>query len=383
MFRHDSPDEAAFRIEVRIWLEANLPAALRGRTARPPPAELMPWYRTLSRKGWVAPHWPKQYGGMGATLNEQIIMGEELARIGAPQLPAQGLNHIGPILIEFGGEAQKARHLPPIIAGTVIWAQGYSEPGAGSDLASLATRATRDGDRFVVQGQKIWTTWGHHSDWMFALVRTDPQAQPRHAGISFLLLDLHSPGITIRPIKTIAGDDEFSEVFFDNVSVPAENLVGKLNDGWRIANALLGHERLGTSNPQYALMAIERIKTMARASGIIDDPAFADRLAAASINVTVLAALFSHAVELANRQASPGPESSVIKIFGSELLQSLNELLLEAAGGHASAAKPVATDFGEIDVAAPFLQVRRATIYGGSSEIQRNIVARRVLHLPN
>lgn len=383
MFRHDSPDEAAFRLEVRNWLDDNLPASLRGRTARPPPAELMPWYRTLSRKGWVAPHWPKQYGGMGATLNEQIIMGEELARIGAPQLPAQGLNHIGPILIEFGNDTQKARHLPPIIAGEVIWAQGYSEPGAGSDLASLATRATLEGDHFRVQGQKIWTTWGHHSDWMFALVRTDPQAQPRHAGISFLLLDLHSPGVTLRPIKTIAGDNEFSEVFFDNVIVPADNLVGKLNDGWRIANALLGHERLGTSNPQYALMAIDRIKTMARASGIIDDPAFQDRLAAASINVTVLAALFSHAVELANQKRSPGPESSIIKIFGSELLQSLNELLLEAAGGHASAEEPIATVFGEVDVSASFLQVRRATIYGGSSEIQRNIVARRVLKLPN
>ena len=186
MFHRDLPDEASFRTEVRTWLEANLPAALRGRTNRPPPAELMPWYQTLSRKGWIAPHWPKQRGGMGATLNEQIILTEELARVGAPQLPAQGLNHIGPILIEFGTEAQKARHLPPIIAGTVIWAQGYSEPGAGSDLASLATRASLEGDHFVVNGQKIWTTWAHYSDWMFALVRTDPQAQPRHAGISFL-----------------------------------------------------------------------------------------------------------------------------------------------------------------------------------------------------
>jgi alkylation response protein AidB-like acyl-CoA dehydrogenase len=383
MFRRDSPAEAAFRTEVRTWLEANLPAALRGRTNRPPPAELMPWYRTLSRKGWIAPHWPKQYGGMGATLNEQIIMTEELARIGAPQLPAQGLNHIGPILIEFATEAQKARHLPSIIAGTVIWAQGYSEPGAGSDLASLATRATLEGDHFVVQGQKIWTTWGHYSDWMFALVRTDPQAQPRHAGISFLLLDLHSPGIKIRPIKTISGDDEFSEVFFDNVIVPTENLVGKLNDGWRIANALLGYERLGTSNPQFALMALERIKTMARASGVMADPAFQDRLAAASISVTALAALFSHAVELTNRGQSLGPESSIVKIFGSELLQALNDLLIEAAGSHASTEKPIMTDFGVVDVSTPFLQVRRATIYGGSSEIQRNIVARRVLNLPN
>lgn len=382
MFRHDSPDEAAFRTEVRTWLEANLPATLRGRTNRPPPAELMPWYRALSRKGWIAPHWPKEHGGMGATLNQQIIMTEELARVGAPQMPAQGLNHIGPILIEFGTEAQKAKHLPPIIDGSVIWAQGYSEPGAGSDLASLATRATREGDHFVVQGQKIWTTWGHHSDWMFALVRTDPQAQPRHAGISFLLLDLHSPGIRIRPIRTIAGDDEFSEVFFDNVIVPAENLVGKLNDGWRIANALLGHERLGTSNPQYALIALDRIKTMARSTGVMADPAFRDRLAAASINVTALAALFSHAVELTNRRQSLGPDSSIIKIAGSELLQQLNDLMIEAAGSDAVMENPIPTDFGPVDVSTSFLQVRRATIYGGSSEIQRNIVARRVLNLP-
>jgi alkylation response protein AidB-like acyl-CoA dehydrogenase len=383
MFRHDSPAEAEFRTEVRTWLEANLPVALRGRATRPPPEELMPWYRTLSKKGWVAPHWPKECGGMGATLNEQIIMSEELARVGAPQLAAQGLNHIGPILIEFGNEEQKAQHLPPIIEGSVIWAQGYSEPGAGSDLASLQTRATLSGDHFVVRGQKIWTTWGHHSDWMFALVRTDPQAQPRHAGISFLLLDLHSPGITVRPIKTIAGDDEFSEVFFDDVVVPAKNLIGKLNDGWRIANALLGHERLSTSNPQYAMMALDRIKTMARVSGVMADPAFRDRLAAACINVTALSALFSHAVELTNQKQSPGSESSIIKIFGSELLQSLNELLIEASGGHATALEPVATAFGEVDVSTSYFQSRRVTIYGGSSEIQRNVVARRVLNLPN
>lgn len=383
MFRRDTPAEAAFRMEVRTWLEANLPVALRGRITRPPPAELMPWYHTLSRKGWIAPHWPKQYGGMGATLNEQLIMTEEMARIGAPHLPAQGLNHIGPILMEFGTAAQKAQHLPPILAGTVIWAQGYSEPGAGSDLASLSTRATVEGDHFVVRGHKIWTTWAHHSDWMFALVRTDPQAQPRHAGISFLLIDLHSPGIRIRPIKTIVGDEEFSEVFLDDMIVPVENLVGKLHDGWRIANALLGHERLATSNPQFSLMALERIKTMARASGIIADPAFQDRLAAASIDVMALSALFSHAVELTNQEKSPGPESSVIKIVACELLQTLNDLLVEAAGGHALADQEIATNLGKVDVAAAFLQSRRATIYGGSSEIQRNVLARRVLNLPS
>jgi alkylation response protein AidB-like acyl-CoA dehydrogenase len=284
--------------------------------------------------------------------------------------------------MEFGSDAQKKKHLPPIVEGSVIWAQGYSEPGAGSDLASLATRATLRGDHFVVKGSKIWTTWGHHSDWMFALVRTDPDAQPRHAGISFILIDLRTPGIRIRPIVTIAGDDEFAEVFFDDVVVPAENLVGKLNDGWRIANALLGHERLGTSNPQFALQALDRIKVMARATGIIADPAFQDRLAAASINVTALSAMFSHAVELTNNERSLGPESSVIKIFGSELLQSLNELLIEAAGGYAAMEQPVATNAGVVDVAVPFLFSRRVTIYGGSSEIQRNVLARRVLNLP-
>jgi alkylation response protein AidB-like acyl-CoA dehydrogenase len=382
MFRHDAPAEAEFRMQVRTWLEANLPLALRGRATRPPPAELMPWYRALSLKGWIAPHWPRQYGGMGATLNEQIIMTEELARMGAPQLPAQGLNHIGPILMEFGTAAQKAQHLPPIVAGTVIWAQGYSEPGAGSDLASVSTRATLERDRFVVRGHKIWTTWAHHSDWMYALVRTDPQIQPRQAGISFLLIDLHSHGIRVRPIKTIAGDEEFSEVFLDDVVVPAENLVGKLNDGWRIANALLGHERLATSNPQFALTALERIRSMARTSGIMADAAFQDRLAAASIDVTALAALFNHAVELTNNERNLGPESSVIKIFASELLQRLNDLLIEAAGGHALADTPVATDFGDVDVATSFLVSRRVTIYGGSSEIQRNILVRRVLNLP-
>jgi alkylation response protein AidB-like acyl-CoA dehydrogenase len=383
MFRQDTAAETAFRLEVRAWLEANLPPSLRGRTTRPPPAEIMPWYHMLSAKGWIAPHWPTEHGGMGATLNEQIIMTEELARVGAPHLPVQGLNHIGPILMEFGTDAQKAKHLPPIIAGSVIWAQGYSEPGAGSDLASLSTRASLEGDRFLVRGQKIWTTWGHHADWIFALVRTDPQVQPRQAGISFLLIDLHSPGVRVRPITTIANDDEFSEVFFDDVAVPAENLVGKLHDGWRIANALLGHERLATSNPQFSLMALDRIKTMARATGVIADPAFQDRLAAASINVTALSAMFSHAVELTNQRQSLGPEASIIKIYGSELLQELNDLLIEAAGGHASAADPIVTNAGTVDVAIPFLFSRRVTIYGGSSEIQRNVLARRVLNLPN
>jgi alkylation response protein AidB-like acyl-CoA dehydrogenase len=383
MFRHDSPGEAAFRQEVREWLEANLQQSLRGRSARPPPEELMPWYRKMSERGWIAPHWPKKYGGMGATLNQQIVLSEELARIGAPYVPTQGLNNIGPILIEFGTDAQRERHLPPIIRGDVIWAQGYSEPGAGSDLASLSTRAVVDNDRFIVNGQKTWQTWGHHADWLFTLVRTDPDAKPRHAGISFLLIDLRSPGVRVRPIRTIVGDDEFSEVFFDDVSVPMENLVGKHNDGWRLATTLLGHERLAVANPLHSLMMLERIKAIAQFSGIIDDAAFRDRLAGASISVVTLGALFSHAVALTNRERSLGAEASILKLWASELLQRLTDLLIEAAGAHALDVHAIQTPAGAIEVSAPFLQSRRATIYSGSSEIQRNVIARRVLNLPS
>lgn len=382
MFRQDSQAEAAFRSEVRTWLEANLPQALRGRTARPPPDELMPWYRKLSERGFIAPHWPKQYGGMGATLNEQIVLTEELARVSAPQLPAQGINHIGPILMKFGSEAQKAKHLPPILRGDVIWAQGYSEPGAGSDLASLATRATFDGSKFVVNGHKVWQTWGHHSDWMFTLVRTDPNAERKQAGISFLLIDLHSPGIRQRPIITIAGDDELSETFFDDVVVPAENLVGALNGGWAIANDLLSHERLAIANPQFALEAMARIEALGRANGGIGDPALRDRLAQLRIKVVAQAALFSHAVSLTASGRHLGAEASILKLVATDNLQAIADLLVEVAGCHGADQGRLSAAGAEVGVTELFLQCRRATIYGGSSEILRNVVAKRVLNLP-
>jgi alkylation response protein AidB-like acyl-CoA dehydrogenase len=382
MFRQDSTAEAAFRKEVRTWLDANLPQPLRGRTSRPPPAELMPWYSKLSERGWVAPHWPKAYGGMGATLNEQIILTEELARVAAPQLPAQGLNHIGPILMKFGNDAQKAKHLPPILRGDVIWAQGYSEPGAGSDLASLTTRAVLDGDKFIVNGQKIWQTWGHHSDWMFTLVRTDPNAERKQGGISFLLIKMDSPGLRVRPIITIAGDDELSESFFDDVAVPAENLVGALHGGWAIANDLLSHERLAIANPQYALEAISRIEAIGRSNGTIDDPVFQDRLAGVRIKVVAQAALFSHAANLTASGRHLGAEASILKLVATDNLQAIADLLVEVAGCHGADRDRQPVAGGNVDVTEIFLQCRRATIYGGSSEILRNIVARRVLNLP-
>ena len=382
MFRDDSADEAEFRAEVRGWLEANLPAPLRGRTDRPPPDEIMPWYRALAARGWVAPHWPKQHGGMGASLAQQIVLTQELARLSAPQLPIQGINHIGPILMRFGTDAQKARHLPPILTGDAIWAQGYSEPGAGSDLASLSTRAElRDGG-FVVTGGKIWQTWAHHADWMFTLVRTDPGAKARQAGISFVLIDLRTPGIEIRPIVTIAGEEEFSQVFLDGVEVPEENLVGELHGGWKVATALLATERMFTSNPQYALEAVERIKAVAERTGIDRDLAFRDRLAGLSIDITVQAAMFWQAVDLIAHGRELGPEGSTMKLVATENLQRATDLLVEAAGPWGADSGRIETGAGAVDATGIFLQSRRATIYGGSSEIQRNVLAKRVLGLP-
>ena len=382
MFREDGKDEAVFRAEVRGWLETNLPSPLRGRTDRPPPDEIMPWYRALAARGWIAPHWPKEHGGMGARLAQQIVLTQELARLSAPQLPIQGINHIGPILMRFGTDAQKARHLPPILTGDVIWAQGYSEPGAGSDLASLSTRAElRDGG-FVVTGGKIWQTWAHHADWMFTLVRTDPGAKARQAGISFILIDLRTPGIEIRPIVTIAGEEEFSQVFLDGVEVPQENLVGELHGGWKVATALLATERMFTSNPQYALEAVERIKAVAERTGIDRDPAFRDRLAGLSIDITVQAAMFWQAVDLIAHGRELGPEGSTMKLVATENLQRATDLLVEAAGPWGADAGRIETGAGAVDATGIFLQSRRATIYGGSSEIQRNVLAKRVLGLP-
>jgi alkylation response protein AidB-like acyl-CoA dehydrogenase len=382
-FRVDSDDERGFRNEARDWLEANLPDDLRGLSTRPPFDRAQAWFKQLAGRGWIAPHWPAAHGGMEATINQQIILREELARVGAPELSGQGLNHVGPILMQFGTEAQKARHLPKILTGEVNWCQGYSEPNSGSDLASLRTRADADGDDFIVNGQKIWTTWAHHSQWIFALVRTDQDAPHKQAGISFLLIDLATPGITVRPIRTITGDDEFAEVFFDDVRVPLTNLVGEVNDGWRVANSLLAHERLGTANPMICYDTLDRIRKIARATGMIEDRAFRDRLAAAELETVTLAALFSHAVTLTRAKGNLGVDSSIMKIASTEIMQRVVDLLVEAASARGADADPIETEDGRVDVATLLLQCRRATIYGGSSEIQRNIVAKRVLGLPS
>lgn len=376
MLRTDSTEDAQFRAEVRDWLAANIPDHLKHLTFRPLPEEGMQWYRKLSQRGWIAPHWPREHGGMDATPMQQVILLEEMARAGAPDFPTQGLNHIGPILIKCGTEAQK-KHLPAIISGDAIWCQGYSEPGSGSDLASLRTRAEIQGSEMVINGHKIWTTWGHHANWMFALVRTSDEG-PRQNGITFVLIDLKTPGITRRPIRTIAGDDEFCEVFLDDVRVPLENVVGEIDKGWAVATALLSEERVRIGAPGLALKALTRLRHMA--AHVHDDARFQERLAHAEIETETLIASYLSVAEAEHQGGNA--DSSYLKILATETVQTILDILQEVAGESAPLRHAVRTEEGMLDYSEMFLQSRRLSIYGGSNEVQRNIIATRVLGLP-
>ena len=381
-FLVDSAQDAKFRLEVRSWMAENLPEELRGWSTRPPREMIQPWHHKLFERGWIAPHWPKEYGGMEASISEQLILQEELGHAGAPILSRQALGHIGPILMRHGTDAQKAYHLPKMLSGEVMWCQGYSEPGSGSDLASLQTRGEVDGEEIVINGQKIWTTGGHFADWMYALVRTNPDAPKKQGGISMVLIDLKIPGISIRPIMTIADDEEFAEVFFDDVRIPITNLVGELNDGWSVAKALLASERIGNANPQLALQCLDKLQRVARATGTIEDPVFQDKLNKLELDVLAQSAVFAHAIQQAKAGMDIGAGSSFMKIVATENIQRIADLMFEAAGRYAADVEPIATDEGPVDVSVLWREVRRITIYAGSSEIQRNITAKRVLGLP-
>jgi alkylation response protein AidB-like acyl-CoA dehydrogenase len=383
LFVDDDPADRAFRQEVREWVAQNLPAELCNRPARIDPPELKPWHRKLYERGWIAPHWPKQYGGMGATLTQQIILFEEISRVGAPTPYPHGLSFIGPLIIDAGTPEQKAEHLPPILTGDVTWCQGYSETGAGSDLASLTTRAELDGDSFIVNGHKTWTTNGHFADWMFALVRTDPKAQPRHAGISMLLIDLKSPGVTVKPIQTIKGDAEFAEELFENVRVPRENLLGPLNQGWRVANALLGSERFTTGHPRNAAIYLNRARQVAELTGAIREPFFLQRLAALEIDLLAFSAYYRHAAMMHAHGRAPPSMAPVIKIVGGELGQRASELLVDAAGALGPQVDDLKIGNHVVNPAADMFEMRRVTVGSGAVEIQRNIIAKRVLGLPS
>ena len=380
MLRPQSAADAAFRAEVRGWLAAHVPDALRHKTFRPLPADGMPWYRALSHRGWIAPHWPRSHGGMGASPVQQVILMEEMALAGTPDFPTQGLNHIGPLLIACGTPQQQQRHLPPILSGDAIWCQGYSEPGAGSDLASLRTRAEVRGDTLVINGHKIWTTWGHHADWMFALVRTATGAKPQH-GITFVLIDMATPGIRRRPIRTIAGDDEFAEVFLDDVVVPLANVVGEIDKGWQVATAVLSEERLRIGSPAQALRAQERLRMMLRAVAEGSVPASVREAAAlAAVEVETLIAAYLEAAEATEQGIAA--DSSYLKLLATDTVHRLLDLVRRVAGPAAALRDAVRHGNDLLDATEMFLQARRLGIYGGSSEVQRNIIATRVLGLP-
>ncbi|WP_158743420.1 acyl-CoA dehydrogenase family protein [Acidisphaera sp. L21] len=373
-----SDDE--FRGTIRTFVEENYPAAMRNPPHRLHWAEAKPWYMTLSAQGWLAPSWPREYGGMGLSASKQLLFMEEFERHGVARSPDHGLVLLGPLLIRYGTEAQKQRFLPRILAGEDIWCQGYSEPGSGSDLASLRTEAVRDGDEYVVNGQKIWTTLATDANWIFMLVRTDKTGK-KQEGISFLLVALDTPGVTVRPIINLQLHDEFCEVFFDNVRVPAENLVGEVNRGWTMAKALLGFERIFLGSARQSAYALSRLRQLAEKMGVFDDPAFAGRYTELRLDLADHKALFEVFAEKLRAGETLGPDVSLLKIHQSELFQRITDLMLEISGEYAGLLDPIGGN-RELHPTGMFIEARPTTIYGGSSEIQRGIVAKNVLGLP-
>ncbi len=373
--------DADFRAEVRAFFARHYPQHLRYNLRRARWSEMKDWYLTLLRHGWIAPNWPRENGGMGLDTGKLLILFEEQESYGVTRAPDHGIVQVGPIIMKYGTEAQKKHYLPRILSGEHIWAQGYSEPNAGSDLASLKTSAVPDGADFVVNGQKIWTTLAHDATHIYLLVRTSSQGK-KQEGISFLLVDAKAPGITIRPIRNLAGHEEFCEVFFDNVRVPQENLVGGLNKGWTVAKALLSFERVNIGSPRRPQYALKRLEMLARAKGLFDDTGFVDKFTALRLDMADLSSLYSRYVEIAKRGEELGQDVSMLKIWAAETWQRLTDLLLETAQEYGCVPGELDIDGTEVDVLSPFYYARPSTIYGGSSEIQRNILAKYVLKLP-
>lgn len=372
--------DAVFRETVRDFVEANYPPELRNPPHRLHWAEIKPWYMTLSRQGWLAPSWPREHGGLELSAAKQLIMMEEYERHGVARMPDHGLVMLGPLLIRYGTQAQKQRFLPRILAGQDIWCQGYSEPGAGSDLASLRTEAVLDGGEWVVNGQKTWTTLASDANWIFLLVRTDKAAK-KQEGISFLLVPLDSPGVTVRPIVNLELHDEFCEVFFDNVRVPKDNLVGEVNRGWTMAKALLGFERIFLGSARQSAYALTRLRQLAERVGVAENPVFADRYTQLRLDLADHKALFEVYAEKLRTGETLGPDVSLLKIHQSELYQRITEAMLDIAGEAAGLLDPIGGN-RELHPSGMFIQARPTTIYGGSSEIQRGIIAKGVLGLP-
>lgn len=375
-------DDEAFRKIAADFFAANVPQRLRYLSRRPRWSEVKDWYLTLSRNGWLAPNWPAEWGGMGLSQSKILVYLEELERSGAPRVMDQGLMNIGPLLIARGTDEQRRRFLPNILSGEHTWCQGYSEPNAGSDLASLRTEARIEGDEFVINGQKIWTSVAFDATHMFALVRTDKTVK-KQAGISFVMIDLRQPGVTVRPIRNIAGHDELCEVFLDDVRTPLGNLVGELNDGWNVAKALLGFERIWSGSPRQSMLALLRLQKLAQASGKFADPVFRDKYAQVQMDVLDAASAYERFAQLMRTGGSFGFEVSMLKIWATETCQRVTELMVEAAGDLGALGGEVDVSGEEMDILYPFLDCRAFTIYGGSSQVQRNILAKNVLGLPS
>ena len=371
--------DEAFAGVVRHFVETEYPPELRYAPQRLHWAQSLPWFRKLQAKGWVAPAWPREHGGLGLDAAKQIVLIDEYERHGVARLPDHGIIMLGPLLIRFGSDAQRAKFLPEILSGDHIWCQGYSEPGAGSDLAALRTEAVADGDDFIVNGQKTWSTLATDANWIFCLVRTDKTVKKQN-GISFLLIDMQTPGVTVRPIINLARHDEFCEVFFDNVRVPKENLVGAPNQGWNMAKALLGFERIFLGSPRQSAYALGRLKLLAQAMGVATTPDFIDKFTGLRLDLADHKALYGTFLNILRRGETLGPEVSMLKLNQAELVQRITELMLEVAGESAGLLDPMPGPH-QLHPAGLFIEARPTSIYGGTSEIQRGILAKNVLGL--
>ena len=393
-----TPQEEAFRAEVQAFLNAKLPARIAAKVKagqRLTKADQDEWHAILNERGWLANHWPKEYGGPGWGAVEKFIFDTECALAGGPRIVPFGVNMLGPVLIKFGNEAQKKYWLPRILSGEDWWCQGYSEPGAGSDLASVKTTAVRQGDHYIVNGQKTWTTQGQHANMIFCLVRTDREAKAQ-SGISFLLVDMKSPGVELRPIRTLDGDKEVNEVFFTDVKVPVENLVGEENKGWTYAKYLLTYERTGIAGVGFCIAALAKLQVIAakvikNGKPLDQDPLFAARMAQVEIDLENMKTTNLRVIAAVAGGGVPGAESSMLKIRGTEIRQEILSLMRRAVGPYALpfieeaqyegyAEEPVGPKEAAT-AAANYFNYRKLSIFGGSNEIQKNIISKMILGL--
>ncbi|RZT39261.1 acyl-CoA dehydrogenase family protein [Cupriavidus agavae] len=390
-----SKEEDHFRQEVRAFVQASLPADIRDKVLghrRVEKDDYVRWHRILHAQGWGAPTWPTEWGGTGWNALQRLIFEIETLQAGAPRLLPFGLTMIGPVLMKYASQEHQERFLPRIPTVEDFWCQGYSEPGAGSDLASLRTRAERRGDKFIVNGQKTWTTMAHFADWIFCLVRTDPEAKAQE-GISMLLIDMKSPGVTVRPIKTLDGGHDVNETWFEDVEVPVANLLGEENRGWTYAKYLLGHERTGIAGIGHCYRELRQLKHYAaevsdgRGRPLVEDPRMRDRIARVEMDLLALEMLL---LRVATQAAgTPGPEASLVKIRGSELQQDIAMLQMEVAGPDgwpyaadwldAGAPRPASGPGWATPAAATYFDMRKASIYGGSTEVQKNIISKMII----